>query len=105
MPTRNARNGLLFTSSGKLHIKRNEYEKSDLPVDSECNCYACKNFSRGYLRHLYKCGEILALRLNTLHNVTHYLSLVKNAGSAIREHTFEEFKKNYLERYGSDTTK
>jgi queuine tRNA-ribosyltransferase len=103
MPTRNARNGLLFTTSGKLHIKRKEYEKSDLPIDPACGCYTCKNFSRGYLRHLYKCGEILALRLNTLHNLSHYLSLVKNAGRAIREHTFEEYKNNYLEYYGSDT--
>jgi queuine tRNA-ribosyltransferase len=103
MPTRNARNGLLFTASGKLHIKRKEYEKSDLPIDPACGCYACRNFSRGYLRHLYKCGEILALRLNTLHNLSHYLSLVKNAGRAIREHTFEEYKNNYLEYYGSDT--
>jgi queuine tRNA-ribosyltransferase len=98
MPTRNARNGLLFTSKGKLHIKRKEYEKSDLPVDSVCNCYACKNFSLGYLRHIYKAGEILALRLNTIHNLTHYLSLVKGARSAIIEHTFDDYKREYLHK-------
>jgi queuine tRNA-ribosyltransferase len=99
MPTRNARNGLLFTSAGKVHIKRKEYEKSDLPIDSACGCYACKNFSRGYLRHLYKSGEILALRLNSLHNITYYLSLVKGARKAIKEGVFADYKKSCLESY------
>ncbi len=77
MPTRNARNGLLFTSKGKLHIKRKEWQLSDEPVDSKCGCYTCKNFSRGYLRHLFKAGELLGMRLNSLHNLHFYLSLVK----------------------------
>jgi queuine tRNA-ribosyltransferase len=102
MPTRNARNGLLFTSAGKVHIKRKEYEKSDLPIDSACSCYTCKNFSRGYLRHLYKCGEISALRLNTFHNVTFYLSLVKSAREAIKRGTFADYKKSRLESFISD---
>lgn len=98
MPTRNARNGLLFTSTGKLHIKRQEYRLSDLPVDEECSCYTCRNFSRGYLRHLFKSGELLALRLNSLHNVTHYLSLVKNARNAIKQGDFDKFKNTYIEK-------
>jgi queuine tRNA-ribosyltransferase len=77
MPTRNARNALLFTSTGKVHIKRQEYRLSDEPVDANCDCYTCKNFSRGYLRHLYKAGELLAMRLNSIHNLHYYLSLVK----------------------------
>jgi queuine tRNA-ribosyltransferase len=103
MPTRNARNGLLFTSKGKLHIKRAEYALSDEPLDAACDCYACKNFSRGYLRHLYKAGEMLALRLNSLHNVTHYLSLVKNAENAIRVHNFKGYFDDYMRFYSSDS--
>ena len=102
MPTRNARNGMLFTSKGKLHIKRADYATSDLPVDSNCSCYTCKNFSRGYLRHLYKAGELLALRLNSLHNVSFYLSLVKRARHAIKEEKFIEFQHETIEnmKYG-----
>lgn len=98
MPTRNARNGTLFTSSGRVHIKRLENALSDEPVDSECCCYTCRNFSRGYLRHLYKAGEILALRLNSLHNVAFYLSLVKNARNAIKENRFSAFRSDTLEK-------
>jgi queuine tRNA-ribosyltransferase len=98
MPTRNARNGLLFTSRGKLHIKRKEYKFSDEPVDPECDCYTCKNFSRGYLRHLYKAGEMLALRLNSIHNLTHYISLVKGAGIAVQSGTFKKYKAEYFDR-------
>ena len=96
MPTRNARNGTLFTSFGRIHIKRKEYSKSEEPIDKNCSCYTCKNFSRGYLRHLYKAGEILALRLNSLHNIAYYLSLVKNARNAIKENRFTEFKDKTL---------
>lgn len=98
MPTRNARNGMLFTSSGRLHIKRADYADSDDPVDSECSCYTCRNFSRGYLRHLYKAGELLALRLNSLHNIAFYLSLVKNARNAIKKGVFAEFQAETLYR-------
>ncbi|KAA0258681.1 tRNA guanosine(34) transglycosylase Tgt [Deferribacter autotrophicus] len=99
MPTRNARNGLLFTSYGKLHIKREQWKLSDKPIDENCNCYTCKNFSRGYLRHLFKAGEILALRLNTIHNLHFYISLVKDIRNAIRKECFEEFKKEKLEMF------
>lgn len=98
MPTRNARNGMLFTSSGKLHIKREQWKLSDAPIDSECECYTCRNFSKGYLRHLYKSGEILALRLNTIHNINFYLSLVKGARNAIKKGCFETFKNEMIEK-------
>jgi len=96
MPTRNARNGLLFTSSGKLHIKRKEWALSDIPIDSKCDCYTCAHYSRGYLRHLYKVGELLALRLNTIHNLFFYISLVKNAKRAIKDGYFRKFMNDKL---------
>lgn len=98
MPTRNARNAMLFTSEGRVHIKRAEYAKSDDPIDKNCSCYTCQTFSRGYLRHLYKAGELLALRLNSLHNVAYYLSLVKNARNAILESRFPKFRDETLEK-------
>ena len=98
MPTRNARNGTLFTSEGKFSIKRADLAFSDEPVDKNCSCYTCKNFSRGYLRHLYKSGEILALRLNSIHNIYFYLSLVKNSRNAIKEDNFKEFQKEMLNK-------
>jgi len=98
MPTRNARNALLFTSEGRLSIKRADLAKSEDPIDKNCNCYTCKNFSRGYLRHLYKAGEILAMRLNTIHNLHFYISLVKSARNAIIEGNYEKFKNNMLQK-------
>ncbi len=98
MPTRNARNATLFTSNGRLSIKRADNADSDDPIDPNCNCYACRTFSRGYLRHLYKAGEILALRMNSLHNISFYLSLVKNARNAIKEGNFKSFQTEMLER-------
>jgi len=101
MPTRNARNGLLFTSKGKLHIKRKEWQLSDAPVDENCDCYTCKNFSRGYLRHLHKAGEFLGMRLNTLHNLHFYLSLVKRARNAINLGIYNKFMNETLEEMSS----
>lgn len=98
MPTRNARNGLLFTSEGRLSIKRADLALSDDPVDKNCNCYTCRNFSRGYLRHLYKAGEILSMRLNTIHNLTFYISLVKSARNAIKNSCYNKFKNKMLEQ-------
>ncbi len=98
MPTRNARNATLFTSNGRLSIKRANNADSDEPIDANCDCYACRTFSRGYLRHLYKSGEILALRMNSLHNISFYLSLVKNARNAIKEGNFKTFQKEMIEK-------
>jgi queuine tRNA-ribosyltransferase len=91
MPTRNARNGLLFTMNGKVHIKNKCYEKDTEPVDRYCDCYTCRNFSRAYLRHLYKVKEMLAYRLNSIHNLHFYISLVKKARCAIKSGVFDMF--------------
>jgi queuine tRNA-ribosyltransferase len=93
LPTRTARNGLLFTSEGKLVIRNAAYADDDRPVDPACGCYACRTFSRAYLRHLFKAGEILGLRLNTLHNLTFYLSLMEEARRAVEAGRFEAFRR------------
>lgn len=99
MPTRNARNGSLFTSSGKLVIKNSRYERDEKPVDESCSCYTCRNFSRAYLRHLFMAKEILSSTLNTIHNLHYYLNLMKEIRLAIEENRFAEYKKAfYLSR-------
>jgi queuine tRNA-ribosyltransferase len=96
MPTRNARNAVLFTSRGKLNM-RNAAHTADLgPVDPDCTCYTCRAFSRAYLRHLFKSGEILALQLASIHNLTFYLRLVRSAREAITEHRFAAWKESML---------
>lgn len=95
MPTRNARNGMLFTSFGKLVIKNSRYERDKGPIDENCQCYTCRNFSRAYLRHLFKAGEILSSVLNTIHNVHYYLDLMKRVRKAIEEDRFLEFKREF----------
>jgi len=96
LPTRTARNGLLFTSRGKLTIRNARHAEEGGPVDPACGCYACRTFSRAYLRHLFKAGEILALRANTLHNLHFYLSLMAEARQAIEGHRFEAFRRERL---------
>ncbi len=95
MPTRNARNGTLFTRHGKLVIKNAQYEKDPGPIDDGCGCYTCRNYSRAYLRHLFMAGEILASRLNTVHNLYYYTDLMKGMRSAIAGERFSEFKKEF----------
>ena len=85
LPTRNARNGTLYTSLGKLNIKRREFAEDDGPLDPACNCYTCRTFSRAYLRHLYVSQELLSFRLNSIHNLTYFLDTVRGARAAIRE--------------------
>jgi len=97
LPTRTARNGLLFTSRGKLVIRNAAHADDGGPVDPACACYPCRTFSRAYLRHLFKAGEILALRANTLHNLHFYLSLLDGARRAIAEGRFEAFRRERLE--------
>jgi queuine tRNA-ribosyltransferase len=88
IPTRNARNGTLFTAQGKLSIKRAEFASDPRPLDETCDCYCCRNFSRAYLRHLYVAGEILSSQLNSLHNLYFYHRLMERCREAIRgEHT------------------
>lgn len=96
MPTRNARNAYLFTSKGVLSMRNAGYKNDFSPVDPECECYTCKNFSKAYLRHLYIAKEILALELGTIHNLTFYLDLVRKARLQILQGSFSEWKKNIV---------
>lgn len=91
LPTRNARNGMLFTTTGKLMIKQAQYAEDPRPIDEACRCYTCLNFSRAYLRHLYLSNEILSSRLNTIHNIYYYMSWMKKIRSAIEEGRWDEF--------------
>ncbi|WP_243371911.1 tRNA guanosine(34) transglycosylase Tgt [Geotalea sp. SG265] len=98
MPTRNARNGMVFTSFGRLNIKGARYAEDTLPIDPECDCYVCRNYSRAYLRHLFRSGEILASRLNTWHNLHYYLSLMSAARKAIAEDRFPRFRQEFYKK-------
>ncbi len=93
MPTRNGRNAYLFTSKGILSIKNSQFKEDDSPIDDECDCYTCKNFSRAYLRHLFVAREILALQLASIHNLRFYLNLMSEARKMILENRFSEWKK------------
>ncbi len=97
MPTRNARNAMLFTRFGSLNIKRKEFSQDDKPVEEGCRCYTCKNFSRGYLRHLYKAKELSFYTLATIHNLYYYVNLVKDARSAILNGEFGSFRRRFYE--------
>lgn len=99
LPTRNARNGTLYTSEGKINIKRKDFADDERPLDPECDCYTCRNFSRAYLRHLHKAGEILSFRLNSLHNLTYYLKLVREARKAILAGRFQNYLRKVLAAY------
>ncbi|HEX9242170.1 MAG TPA: tRNA guanosine(34) transglycosylase Tgt [Anaeromyxobacter sp.] len=94
LPTRTARNGLLFTSAGKVVIRNARYADDEGPVDPACGCYTCRTFSRAYLRHLFKAGEMLGLRLNTLHNLHFYLSLMEGVRAAVADGRFEAFRRD-----------
>lgn len=91
MPTRNARNGWLFTRFGDIKIKNARYKDDKKPLDESCSCYACRNFSRAYLHHLHRTGEILGARLNTIHNLHYYLDLMREMREAISEGRFQLF--------------
>ena len=93
MPSRNARHGTLFTSLGIVNINNAKYETDDTPLDPNCNCHTCRNFSKGYLRHLFKANEILALRLAVIHNLSFYNNLMADIRLALDNGTFEEFRK------------
>lgn len=95
MPTRNARNGWLFTRYGDVKIRNSKYKDDLRPLDTTCNCYACRNFSRAYLHHLQKVNEILGARLNTIHNLHYYLNLMQEMRDALDEDRFEEWKAQF----------
>ncbi len=95
MPTRNARNGMLFTNKGKLIIKNARYAEDSSPIDEGCACYTCSNYSRAYLRHLFLSREILSFRLNTIHNLYYYAHLISEIRQAIREDKLAEFSHDF----------
>jgi len=95
LPTRNARNGTLFTSRGKINIKQRRYLEDPSPVDESCRCPACRHYSRAYLRHLFHAKEILGARLNTLHNLTYYCDLMARMRRAIAERCFQSFRTEF----------
>ena len=96
MPSRNARNGYLFTSEGVVKIRNAKYKKDTDPLDPNCTCSTCGNYSRSYLHHLQKTNEILGSRLNTLHNLFYYQELMQSMRSAIQTNTFSSFRKSFL---------
>ena len=95
MPTRNARNGMLFTSQGRVVIKNACFQQDQRPLDENCGCYTCRNFSRAYLRHLFQSREILAYQLNSIHNITYYCTLMAGMRDAIREDRFLAFRRHF----------
>ncbi len=100
MPTRNARNGTLFTTFGKINIKASYNKLSDEPIDPSCECYTCKRYSKGYLNHLFRAKELTYFRLASLHNLHYYLTLMKEAREAIMQKRFQEFKKDFYTKRG-----
>jgi queuine tRNA-ribosyltransferase len=103
MPTRNARNGMLFTSQGRVVIKNSQYSNDARPPDESCGCYTCLNYSRAYLRHLYLSREILAYHLNTIHNLYYFVGLMRSMREAIANDSFMQFRNNfYAQREKND---
>ncbi|MFL1732108.1 tRNA guanosine(34) transglycosylase Tgt [Moraxella oculi] len=100
MPTRNARNGHLFTSTGSVKIKNAIHRFDQAPLDAECDCHTCQNFSRAYLHHLYKCKEMLAAQLNTIHNLRYYQNLMKGIRQSLANDCFDEFIKDFYAKQG-----
>jgi queuine tRNA-ribosyltransferase len=101
MPTRNARNGVLFTTFGRLSIKQNRFRDDPLPIDPDCDCYVCRHYSRAYLRHLFQANEILASVLNTHHNLHYYLRLMEGMREAVSRDRFVEFRADFYRRQGA----
>lgn len=101
LPTRNARNGTVFTRRGKIVVKNAEWKDDGRPIDPECRCYTCRSFSRGYLRHLFNAGEILGPRLATLHSVSFYLELMAQMRDSIAAGEFERWSRGFLADYES----
>jgi queuine tRNA-ribosyltransferase len=102
LPTRNARNGTLFTSSGRITIKNARYLEDDGPLDADCDCYTCRNYSRAYLRHLFMARELLSYRLNTIHNLAFYAGLMRNIRRSIMEDRFEAFRRDFYRAADAD---
>ncbi|MCJ7496550.1 MAG: tRNA guanosine(34) transglycosylase Tgt [candidate division Zixibacteria bacterium] len=105
LPTRNARNGTIFTRKGKMIIKAARYAEDFSPIDENCSCLACRNYSRAYIRHLFQSGEIAGLRLATIHSLHFYLSLMREIRESILQGIFIEWRKDFLEEYNSSNSK
>ena len=105
MPTRNARNGHLFTSTGVVKIRNACHRHDTAPLDSECDCYTCQNFSRSYLHHLDKCREMLGGQLNTIHNLRYYQTLMQQMRTALSEERFEDFLSEYYAKQSLEVPK
>ena len=103
IPSRNARNGFLFTRYGTLKIRNSQYQHDTRPIDEQCGCYTCQHYSRAYLRHLDKCGEILGARLNTIHNLYYYQELMRDIRTAIAENRFEQFVNEFYALRSQDS--
>lgn len=99
IPTRNGRNGTVYTHKGKMVVKNRNFEKDFIPIDENCHCYTCQHFSRAYIRHLFQAEEILGLRLATIHNLHFYMMLVRQAREAILEGSFRSWKKEFFNEY------
>ena len=104
LPTRNARRGTVFTATGRLVVKNAAYAYDERPLDPECDCYTCRTFTRAYLRHLFSVGELLAMRLASLHAVHQMLHLVQRTREAIVAGCFARFRADFLERFRSGDT-
>jgi queuine tRNA-ribosyltransferase len=99
LPTRIARNGTIFTTRGRKTLRNAQYKEDSNPLDLECDCYACKNYSRAYIKHLLQAREILGMRLTTYHNLYFLNQLMEKARKAIKEDRFEKFKKDFIQKY------
>lgn len=102
LPTRNARNGTLYTRTGRINIKQARFREDPEPLDPACTCPTCRNYSRAYLSHLFRAGEILSMRLNTYHNLHFFLTLMREARQAILAGRFEAFARDFLARFGQE---
>ena len=102
LPTRIARNGTVFTHNGRLVIRNNVYARQEIPLDEECDCWVCRTFSRGYIRHLIKAGEILGARLTSYHNLYFLLKMMREVRAAIEEGRFAAYKNEFFEKYNQN---
>jgi queuine tRNA-ribosyltransferase len=100
LPTRNARNGHLFVRAGVVRIRNSRFRTDDRPLDEDCRCYTCRHYSRAYLHHLDRCGEILGARLNTIHNLTYYQDLMAGLRTAIENRSLDDFVRHFYEERG-----
>ena len=102
IPTRHARNGYIFTAKGTLRIRNSRHREDTRPLDEDCECYTCRNYSRAYLRHLDACGEMLGSRLQTIHNLYFYLKLMRDIRAAIEQGEFDRLNREFREKQAGD---